>query len=86
MDSEKNQFQCVWIPQINLRYFEIITQQQQKKSSGQHKINITERLYLPTAAPSGVSAGQIMPHNVLCNCRGLASLPSRPIGEFTRLR
>ena len=35
---------------------------------------------------SGVSAGQIIPHRVLCNCRGLASLPSLPIGEFKRLK
>ena len=40
----------------------------------------------PTACPSGVSAGQIMPHKVLCNCLGLASFPSRPIGELIRLK
>lgn len=40
--------------------------------------------HIPTAAPSGVSAGQIIPQRVLCNCLGLASLPSLPIGEFTR--
>ena len=38
----------------------------------------------PTAAPSGVSAGQIIPHSVLCSWRGLASLPSRPMGELMR--
>ena len=38
----------------------------------------------PTAAPSGVSAGQIIPQRVLCSWRGLASLPSRPIGELIR--
>lgn len=35
---------------------------------------------------SGVSAGHIMPHKVLWSCRGLANLPSLPIGEFTRLK
>jgi hypothetical protein len=39
-----------------------------------------------TAWPSGVSAGHIMPHSVLCSCRGLASLPSRPMGELMRRR
>ena len=33
---------------------------------------------------SGVSAGQIIPQWVLCSCLGRASLPSRPIGEFSR--
>lgn len=27
-----------------------------------------------------------MPHKVLWSCRGLANLPSLPIGEFTRLK
>lgn len=36
--------------------------------------------------PSGVSAGHIMPHSVLCSWRGFASLPSRPIGELMRRR
>lgn len=27
-----------------------------------------------------------MPHSVLCSCLGLASLPSRPMGELTRRR
>ena len=40
----------------------------------------------PRRHTSGVSAGQIMPHCVLCSCLGLASLPSLPIGEFRRLR
>lgn len=35
---------------------------------------------------SGVSAGQIMPQCVLCSCRGLASFPSRPMGEFSLRR
>ena len=35
---------------------------------------------------SGVSAGQIMPHSVLCSCRGRASFPSRPTGELRRRR
>jgi hypothetical protein len=26
----------------------------------------------------------MMPHCVLCSCRGLASLPSRPTGELMR--
>lgn len=38
----------------------------------------------PTAWPSGVSAGQIIPQWVLWSCRGRASLPSRPMGEFRR--
>ena len=38
-------------------------------------------IVLPT---SGVSAGQIIPHSVLWSCRGLASLPSRPMGELRR--
>ena len=33
---------------------------------------------------SGVSAGQIIPQWVLCNCRGRANLPSLPMGEFSR--
>jgi hypothetical protein len=40
----------------------------------------------PHACPSGVSAGQMMPHCVLCSCRGFASLPSRPTGELMRRR
>ena len=40
----------------------------------------------PQACPSGVSAGQIIPHCVLCSWRGFASLPSRPIGELMRRR
>eukprot|EP00729_Bicosta_minor_P016207 gene16207-22381_t len=36
----------------------------------------------PTACPSGVSAGQIMPQCVLCSCRGFAILPDRSTGEF----
>mmetsp|Transcript_26840 Transcript_26840/g.79698 ORF Transcript_26840/g.79698 Transcript_26840/m.79698 type:complete len:215 (-) Transcript_26840:1250-1894(-) len=40
----------------------------------------------PTAWPSGVSAGQNMPHRLLCSWRGLASLPSRPMGELARRR
>jgi hypothetical protein len=40
----------------------------------------------PHAPPSGVSAGQTMPHCVLCSWRGLASLPSRPIGALRRRR
>ena len=40
----------------------------------------------PTACPSGVSAGHIIPHSELCSCRGFASLPSRPIGEFSLRR
>ena len=40
----------------------------------------------PQACPSGVSAGQMMPHCVLCSCRGFASLPSRPTGELMRLK
>ena len=35
---------------------------------------------------SGVSAGHIIPHWVLCSCRGRASFPSRPTGEFRRRR
>lgn len=35
---------------------------------------------------SGVSAGHIIPQSVLCSCRGLASFPSLPIGEFNRLK
>ena len=35
---------------------------------------------------SGVSAGQIMPHSVLCSWRGRANFPSRPMGEFRRRR
>lgn len=35
---------------------------------------------------SGVSAGHIIPHRVLCSWRGLANLPSLPMGEFTRLK
>lgn len=35
---------------------------------------------------SGVSAGQIMPQCVLCSCRGLASFPSLPMGEFSLRR
>mmetsp|Transcript_9535 Transcript_9535/g.24257 ORF Transcript_9535/g.24257 Transcript_9535/m.24257 type:complete len:261 (+) Transcript_9535:1108-1890(+) len=40
----------------------------------------------PHACPSGVSAGHTMPHWLLCSCRGLASLPSRPMGELARRR
>mmetsp|Transcript_28574 Transcript_28574/g.54589 ORF Transcript_28574/g.54589 Transcript_28574/m.54589 type:complete len:208 (-) Transcript_28574:1371-1994(-) len=40
----------------------------------------------PHAWPSGVSAGQIMPQWLLCSWRGLASLPSRPMGELRRRR
>lgn len=40
----------------------------------------------PTAWPSGVSAGHIIPQWVLCSCRGRASLPSRPMGELRRRR
>lgn len=40
----------------------------------------------PQACPSGVSAGQIMPHWLLCSWRGLAILPSRPMGELMRRR
>mmetsp|Transcript_13032 Transcript_13032/g.43180 ORF Transcript_13032/g.43180 Transcript_13032/m.43180 type:complete len:260 (-) Transcript_13032:987-1766(-) len=48
---------------------------------------IRERFFTkPTACPSGVSAGQTIPQCELCNCRGFASLPSRPIGEFKRRR
>lgn len=39
-----------------------------------------------TFITSGVSAGQTIPHSVLCSCLGFASLPSLPIGEFRRLR
>jgi len=35
---------------------------------------------------SGVSAGHIIPQSELCSWRGLASLPSLPIGELSRLR
>lgn len=35
---------------------------------------------------SGVSAGHTIPHSVLCSCRGLASLPSLPMGELTLRR
>lgn len=35
---------------------------------------------------SGVSAGQTIPHKVLCSCLGFASFPSLPIGEFKRRR
>lgn len=38
----------------------------------------------PTAWPSGVSAGHIIPQWVLWSCRGRASLPSLPIGELRR--
>ena len=38
----------------------------------------------PTAWPSGVSAGHIIPQWVLCSWRGRASLPSLPMGEFRR--
>ena len=38
----------------------------------------------PTAWPSGVSAGQIIPQWVLWSWRGRASLPSLPIGELRR--
>mmetsp|Transcript_30596 Transcript_30596/g.90860 ORF Transcript_30596/g.90860 Transcript_30596/m.90860 type:complete len:303 (+) Transcript_30596:1263-2171(+) len=48
---------------------------------------IRERfLTSPTACPSGVSAGQTMPQCVLCSWRGLASLPSLPIGVLSRRR
>ena len=40
--------------------------------------------YVRCMLTSGVSAGQIMPHCVLCSCLGLASLPSLPIGELRR--
>ena len=40
----------------------------------------------PTACPSGVSAGHTIPQCVLCSWRGFASLPSRPIGVFSRRR
>mmetsp|Transcript_28965 Transcript_28965/g.50936 ORF Transcript_28965/g.50936 Transcript_28965/m.50936 type:complete len:218 (+) Transcript_28965:1824-2477(+) len=40
----------------------------------------------PTACPSGVSAGHTIPQCVLCSCRGAASLPSRPMGELSRLK
>mmetsp|Transcript_7249 Transcript_7249/g.11395 ORF Transcript_7249/g.11395 Transcript_7249/m.11395 type:complete len:242 (+) Transcript_7249:2208-2933(+) len=40
----------------------------------------------PTAWPSGVSAGHTMPQCELWSWRGLASLPSRPIGELRRRR
>mmetsp|Transcript_70068 Transcript_70068/g.222090 ORF Transcript_70068/g.222090 Transcript_70068/m.222090 type:complete len:218 (-) Transcript_70068:405-1058(-) len=40
----------------------------------------------PTACPSGVSAGQIIPQCELWSWRGFASLPSRPMGEFRRRR
>lgn len=46
----------------------------------------TKSLSLSLTCPSGVSAGHIIPQSVLCSCRGLASLPSRPIGELTRRR
>eukprot|EP00964_Phaeocystis_antarctica_P006426 scaffold3475_cov91-Phaeocystis_antarctica.AAC.1 len=38
----------------------------------------------PTAWPSGVSAGHTIPQCVLCSWRGLASLPSRPMGVLSR--
>lgn len=40
----------------------------------------------PHAWPSGVSAGHTRPQCVLCSWRGLASLPSRPIGVLSRRR
>ena len=40
----------------------------------------------PTACPSGVSAGHTIPQCELCSCRGLASFPSRPMGELSRRR
>lgn len=39
---------------------------------------------IPHAAPSGVSAGHINPHCVLCNCLGLVCLPPVSIGVFKR--
>mmetsp|Transcript_29662 Transcript_29662/g.73495 ORF Transcript_29662/g.73495 Transcript_29662/m.73495 type:complete len:219 (-) Transcript_29662:1369-2025(-) len=48
---------------------------------------ISERFFTrPHACPSGVSAGHTMPQWELCSCRGLASLPSRPMGELRRRR
>lgn len=44
----------------------------------------TEVLKYNFCITSGVSAGQTIPHKVLCNCLGFASLPSLPIGEFKR--
>lgn len=48
-----------------------------------HTINSDENTMFIT---SGVSAGQTIPHSVLCSCLGFASFPSLPIGEFRRLR
>lgn len=39
---------------------------------------------VPSLQPA--PAGQIMPHWLLCSWRGLAILPSRPIGELMRRR
>lgn len=43
-------------------------------------------IYNKECRTSGVSAGQIIPQWVLCNWRGLASFPSRPMGEFSLRR
>ena len=49
--------------------------------------HMRERFFTsPTACPSGVSAGHTMPQWLLCSCLGLASLPSRPIGELSLRR
>ena len=48
-----------------------------------------KKYYFPTLhlhITSGVSAGHIMPQCVLWSCRGLASFPSRPIGELSLRR
>mmetsp|Transcript_36741 Transcript_36741/g.103672 ORF Transcript_36741/g.103672 Transcript_36741/m.103672 type:complete len:323 (-) Transcript_36741:1405-2373(-) len=50
-------------------------------------MHISARFFTsPQACPSGVSAGHTIPHWLLCNCLGLASLPSRPMGELMRRR
>mmetsp|Transcript_9366 Transcript_9366/g.42648 ORF Transcript_9366/g.42648 Transcript_9366/m.42648 type:complete len:211 (-) Transcript_9366:2845-3477(-) len=49
--------------------------------------HMSERfLTSPTACPSGVSAGHTIPQWLLCSCLGLASLPSRPMGELSLRR
>ena len=40
----------------------------------------------PTEPPSGVSAGHMIPHCVLCSLRGWMSLPDFSIGVLTRRR
>lgn len=47
-------------------------------------INYDQELFRSQSViTSGVSAGQIIPQWVLCNCLGRANLPSRPMGEFS---